>query len=61
MCTLRNFPYLISHCIEWARSKFFEVFVKPSEFLCEFKANSEKTKEKIKRRMKEEMSEMKEL
>ena len=24
-CTLRNFPHLIDHCIEWARDKFAEV------------------------------------
>ena len=29
MCTLRNFPHLIDHCIEWARAKF-EVFDWPS-------------------------------
>ena len=23
-CTLRNFPHLIDHCIEWARDKFAE-------------------------------------
>ena len=28
MCTLRNFPHLIDHCIEWARDKFAELFEK---------------------------------
>lgn len=27
MCTLRNFPNLIEHCIEWGRDKFNEMFV----------------------------------
>ena len=26
MCTLRNLPSLIEHCIEWSRDKFFEYF-----------------------------------
>ena len=29
MCTLRNFPHLIDHCIEWARDQFEAIFVKP--------------------------------
>eukprot|EP00727_Mastigamoeba_balamuthi_P004982 m51a1_g14482 hypothetical protein (1094) ;mRNA; r:716682-721970 len=29
MCTLRNFPHLIDHCIEWARAQFTEVFEAP--------------------------------
>ena len=32
MCTLRNFPNQIEHCIEWGKSKFGELFnEKPSE------------------------------
>ena len=27
MCTLRNFPNIIEHCIEWAKAKFSELFV----------------------------------
>lgn len=30
MCTLRNFPNLIEHCIEWARAKFTDYFVVPA-------------------------------
>lgn len=26
MCTLKSFPYLIDHCIEWSRDKFFTIF-----------------------------------
>eukprot|EP01125_Pyxidicula_operculata_P007734 TRINITY_DN2618_c0_g2_i1.p1 TRINITY_DN2618_c0_g2~~TRINITY_DN2618_c0_g2_i1.p1 ORF type:complete len:1109 (+),score=289.29 TRINITY_DN2618_c0_g2_i1:54-3380(+) len=29
MCTLRNFPHLDIHCIEWARSQFNDLFVDP--------------------------------
>lgn len=28
MCTLRNFPHLTDHCIEWARDQFALLFVK---------------------------------
>ncbi|KAH3766129.1 Ubiquitin activating enzyme [Pelomyxa schiedti] len=31
MCTLRNFPHLIDHCIEWARAQFTEVFEDPAK------------------------------
>ena len=30
MCTLRNFPHLIEHCIEWSRSLFEDLFVSPA-------------------------------
>ncbi|TYZ62320.1 hypothetical protein PybrP1_009484 [[Pythium] brassicae (nom. inval.)] len=30
MCTLRNFPSLIEHCIEWARAQFEDLFVAPA-------------------------------
>mmetsp|Transcript_25362 Transcript_25362/g.33102 ORF Transcript_25362/g.33102 Transcript_25362/m.33102 type:complete len:1104 (+) Transcript_25362:37-3348(+) len=29
MCTLRNFPSLIDHCIEWARAQFEDTFSEP--------------------------------
>lgn len=29
MCTIRNTPSLIEHCIEWARAKFTDLFVQP--------------------------------
>jgi ubiquitin-activating enzyme E1 len=31
MCTLRNFPHLIEHCIEWALAKFSDYFVDPAK------------------------------
>ncbi|DAZ99569.1 TPA: hypothetical protein N0F65_001397, partial [Lagenidium giganteum] len=30
MCTLRNFPSLIEHCIEWSRAQFEDMFVVPA-------------------------------
>lgn len=29
MCTLRNFPYIYDHCIEWSRAQFDDHFVSP--------------------------------
>ena len=29
MCTLRNFPYIFDHCIEWARALFADLFSAP--------------------------------
>jgi len=39
MCTLRNFPHLIEHCVEWARDKFAELFVKPAKRVAKFAAD----------------------
>eukprot|EP01041_Mallomonas_annulata_P006187 gene6187-12532_t len=36
MCTLRNFPSTIIHCIEWARGQFEDIFVTPVADLQEF-------------------------
>jgi len=36
MCTLRNFPHLIEHCIEWARSMFADLFVSPVQEAARF-------------------------
>jgi len=51
MCTLRNFPNQIEHCIEWGRDKFNELFVdtpgdlisfldNPKLFIAQLKSNS---------------------
>eukprot|EP01065_Artemidia_motanka_P027101 TRINITY_DN32336_c0_g1_i1.p1 TRINITY_DN32336_c0_g1~~TRINITY_DN32336_c0_g1_i1.p1 ORF type:complete len:1249 (+),score=452.60 TRINITY_DN32336_c0_g1_i1:67-3813(+) len=29
MCTLKNFPHMLEHCIEWARAQFTDVFEAP--------------------------------
>ena len=36
MCTLRNFPSTIVHCIEWARGQFEDLFVTPIADLREY-------------------------
>ncbi|CAK4441626.1 unnamed protein product [Aphanomyces euteiches] len=36
MCTLRNFPSLIEHCIEWARAQFEDTFVVPFADVAKF-------------------------
>ena len=42
MCTLRNFPTSITHCIEWARDNFDNYFVKIIQDLKKFCENKEK-------------------
>ena len=39
MCTLRNFPSLIDHCIEWARAQFTDRFVQPATDAAKFMAD----------------------
>jgi len=41
MCTLRNFPSKIEHCIEWGLSKFNEFFTSSIEDLKKFLVNKE--------------------
>jgi ubiquitin-activating enzyme E1 len=41
MCTLRNFPTLINHCIEWARDNFDGYFVNVLQHLKRFCQNKE--------------------
>jgi len=54
MCTLRNFPNLIEHCIEWGREKFNGIFVdrvqdtinfidNPDQFLANLRQNTTST------------------
>lgn len=61
MCTMRSFPYLIEHCIEWSRAKFFDMFVEVSKFLKEFFSDPKKGCEKFKKEVKSNISAMKEL
>jgi len=39
MCTLRNFPHLTDHCIEWARDQFALLFVKLGKSASQYLAN----------------------
>ena len=56
MCTLRSFPYLIDHTIEWARSKFFDLFVQTSKFLKDMFENPEKKIEDLESEIKNNIS-----
>jgi ubiquitin-activating enzyme E1 len=42
MCTLRNFPHLIEHCIEWARAQFTEIYEDPAKNINSFLEDREK-------------------
>ena len=61
MCTLRSFPYLIDHCIEWARAKFDDLFVKPSEFLSDFSEDPQAAEKNIKKKAKDNLPEYKDI
>jgi ubiquitin-activating enzyme E1 len=39
MCTLRNFPHLTDHCIEWARDQFAALFSKLGKSCEAYRAN----------------------
>ncbi len=42
MCTLRQFPSTINHCIEWGKDKFDEYFIEDINFIKEFILESPK-------------------
>jgi len=42
MCTLRQFPSTINHCIEWGKDKFDEYFIEDINFIKEFILDSSK-------------------
>jgi len=42
MCTLRNFPNKVEHCIEWARAEFNDVFVVGPQEVNSYIADNEK-------------------
>lgn len=44
MCTLKNFPYLIEHCIQWARDMFEGLFVRAPQDFMQYKLNPQKYK-----------------
>ena len=61
MCTMRSFPFLIDHCIEWARAKFFDLFVQVSKFLHEFFTDPDQGIIKFKKDVKHNIATIKEL
>lgn len=44
MCTLKFFPYLIEHCIQWARDSFEGMFVKAPQNFMRYKKNHDEIK-----------------
>ena len=42
MCTLRNFPNQIEHCIEWSREKFNTSFVTTPSEVVQYLSDPEK-------------------
>ena len=53
MCTLRNFPYLIDHCIEWARDYFEGEFGSGSREFQKYAENPNKYLSDTKNELKE--------
>ena len=47
MCTLRNFPHLTDHCIEWARDQFELLFANLGKSLEAYRANKDVFEHKI--------------
>jgi ubiquitin-activating enzyme E1 len=45
MCTLKNFPYLTDHTIQWARNLFEGIFVKAPQNFLRYKSNPNKIKQ----------------
>ncbi len=60
VCTLKNFPYEIAHCIQWAREQFESLFVIPFKTYNELKALTyEKLVEKLNKTMLNELNDIK--
>lgn len=54
MCTLRNFPHLTDHCIEWARDQFEALFVKLGKNFETYLTNPSEFDSKMKDKVKAE-------
>jgi len=54
LCTLRNFPNLIEHCIEWARAQFTDLFESPPASFNKFIKNPNEFFEDIKKQKEAE-------
>ena len=54
MCTLRNFPYLIDHCIEWARDYFEGEFASGSREYQKFAENPQGYLDDTKKELKDQ-------
>ncbi|CAF1494731.1 unnamed protein product, partial [Didymodactylos carnosus] len=49
MCTLKHFPYLIEHTIEWARDLFDGLFTNPIKLAKEYQKDPKLVVERIKK------------
>jgi ubiquitin-activating enzyme E1 len=60
ICTLKNFPYEIAHCIQWAREQFESLFVLPFQTYNKLKKfqNENKLQEKLDKMMPNEIYDM---
>ena len=60
ICTLKNFPYEISHCIQWAREQFESLFILPFQIYNKLKKyNKEnKLKEKLDKMLLNELNDI---
>ena len=60
VCTLKNFPYEISHCIQWAREQFESIFVLPFQIYNKLKKYDQenKLKEKLDKMLLNELYDM---
>jgi ubiquitin-activating enzyme E1 len=61
VCTLKNFPYEISHCIQWAREQFESIFVLPFQTYNKLKKyyQEDKLKEKLDKMLLNELYDIK--
>ncbi|ESL07177.1 hypothetical protein TRSC58_05140 [Trypanosoma rangeli SC58] len=48
MCTLRNFPYIFDHCIEWSRAQFDDLFVSPMQTVGQLLEDPSAFKQRVK-------------
>jgi ubiquitin-activating enzyme E1 len=56
---LKNFPYLIDHCIQWARDYFEGTFVEAPADLARFIEDSAKFLEKCKKELSQQSAVLK--
>lgn len=61
MCTLKNFPHLIEHTIEWSKGKFENLFVNVSQFLVEYRKDQNKTLNDLEYKLKNSTADVKTL
>ena len=58
ICTLKNFPYEIAHCIQWAREQFESLFIMPFQTYNKLKKDSTKLEDKLNKMLPNEIYEI---